>query len=399
MLHVISVGEAVALAKSVSSPVTDPEFLPLSLLSGRVTAKPLVSPDAVPAFSRSTMDGYAVKAETTYGASDASPIPLTLVGEVFMGQGTSLSLSDGDCAKIPTGGMLPANADAVVPVEYTESFSSDEVLVCKSVSPLENVTRKGDDVGKDGLLFPSFTRLTPAKIGVLAAAGIHGAEVLRRPKIGVLSTGNEVVPVESPLLPGQVRDVNAHLVSALLSSYGCESVPYGILPDDPDVFLSVLRTAAAETDMVLLSGGSSAGEKDLSAFAIGTLGEVLAHGIAMKPGKPTLIGKIGPTPVFGLPGHPAACYFVTETVVKPAVEVLLHTSLPPKTRAAIIADNISSNHGREEFVCVRLEGDNAVPVYGKSGVVSTLSTSDGYIVVGRDTEGLRSGSAVTVHLF
>lgn len=399
MLHVISVGEAITLAKSVSSPVAETEILPLSLLPGRVTAKPLVSPDAVPAFSRSTMDGYAVKAENTYGASDASPIPLTLVGEVAMGQGTDLSLVDGDCAKIPTGGMLPANADAVVPVEYTESFSSDEVLVCKSVSPLENVTREGDDIGKDGLLFPSFTRLTPAKIGVLAAAGIDKAEVLRRPKIGVLSTGNEVVPVESPLLPGQVRDVNAHLVSALLASYGCESVPYGILPDDPDVLLSVLRTAAAETDMVLLSGGSSAGEKDLSAFAIGALGEVLAHGIAMKPGKPTLIGKIGSTPVFGLPGHPAACCFVTETVVKPAVEVLLHTSLPARVRAAKIADNISSNHGREEFVCVRLEGDKAVPVYGKSGVVSTLAAADGYIVVGRDTEGLLSGAEVTVRLF
>ncbi len=399
MLHVISVGEAVALAKSVSSPVTETEILQLSLLAGRVTAKPLFSPDAVPAFSRSTMDGYAVKAETTYGASDASPIPLTLVGEVAMGQGTSLSLSDGDCAKIPTGGMLPANADAVVPVEYTDLFSADEVLVCKSVSPLENVTRKGDDVQKNGLLFSSFTRLTPAKIGVLAAAGIDKVEVLRRPKVGVLSTGNEVVPVESPLLPGQVRDVNAHLVSALLASYGCESVPYGILPDDPDVLLSVLRTAAAETDMVLLSGGSSAGEKDLSAFAIGTLGEVLAHGIAMKPGKPTLIGKIGSTPVFGLPGHPAACCFVTETVVKPAVEVLLHTSLPARTRAAKIADNISSNHGREEFVCVRLEGDKAVPVYGKSGVVSTLAAADGYIVVGRDTEGLLSGAEVTVRLF
>ena len=398
MLKVLEVSEAETLVRSLSPRLTREETVPLALLPGRVSAADVLCPEDVPAFPRSTMDGWAVIAENVFGAGDASPVWLDPVGEVKMGKPADFSLADGECAAIPTGGMLPANATGVVPVEYTER-DPEAVLVYKGVSPYENVVRVGDDVKKGAVLLPAFTRLSPSHVGVLAAAGITETRVLARPKVGVISTGNELLPPGAPLPPGRVRDVNSSLLEAWLRVNGCEPVSYGIVPDEASPFTAALKRAADENDLVLVSGGSSAGEADLTARVLSDLGTVRAHGLAMKPGKPTVIGNIGAVPVFGLPGHPAACYFVAEALVRVCIEALSGAALPRRRVAAVLSENVGSNHGREEFLCVRLENANAVPVYGKSGVLSQLSCSSGYVRIPRDAEGYTKGTAVTVTLF
>ena len=398
MLNVISVENAVTLSRSLARRVKRTERLPLSALPGRVAAEDVFCPEDVPGFARSTMDGYAVIAADVFGAGESSPADLTVTGEILMGEPAAMAITRGECAKIPTGGMLPAGADAVIPVEYTDP-DFDTCLVYRAVSPWENVVRAGDDAQKGGLLLAAGTRLTAADVGVLAAAGVTECAVFARPSVGILSTGNEVVPAEAPVPPGKVRDVNAHLLEALCRACGCETRRYGIVPDDETALTAALQKAAGENDLALLSGGSSAGEKDLTARVMAALGEVKAHGVAMKPGKPTVIGRIGGTPVFGLPGHPAACYFVTDVLVRPCIEALSGAPLPRRAVTAVISENVSSNHGREEYLCVSLRDGTATPVYGKSGVVSQLSAADGYIRVARDCEGLRRGETVTVFLF
>ena len=398
MLHVISVAEATQLARTVAKTVDRTETAAAEALPGRVTAEDIVCPEDVPAFCRSTMDGYALRAADTFGAGEACPADLWVIGETVMGEAARRTVTAGTCVKIPTGGMLPAGADAVIPVEYTD-LDFDVCLVYRAISPWENVTRVGDDVKKGACLFKKGTRLTPASVGVLAAAGIAECRVFCKPRVGILSTGNELVSVRQPSPIGKVRDVNTHLLSALCESCGCTPRAYGIFPDEEASLSAALLRAAEDNDIVLLSGGSSAGEKDLTAKLIGTLGEVCAHGLAMKPGKPTVIGKIGGTPVFGLPGHPTAAYFVCETVVKPCLETLSGAPLPVKQTAAVLSENVSSNHGREELLCVRLQNGAAKPVYGKSGVVSQLSAADGYLRIPRDCEGLPAGTEVTVFLF
>ena len=399
MLSVVSVDQAEALCASLAGTVPREETLPLSALSGRVLSRAVRPAGDVPLFSRSAMDGYAVIAADTFGAGESAPAELTVIGQIAMGEETALSLAPGEAARIPTGGMLPKNADAAVPVEYTEEDGFSSVLVYRGVSPLENVVRRGDDLRGGDVLFAPGVRLDPAKIASLAAAGIERCAVYARPRVGILSTGNEVDPVGAPDRPGRVRDVNSHLLYAVCLAFGCEPRLYGIVPDELGALKAALSRAAAENDLILLSGGSSAGERDLTAAAISALGELLAHGVAMKPGKPTVIGRVGPAPVFGLPGHPAACYFVAETLVRRCIETLSGALLPAYKARATLTDNISSNHGRTEFVCVRLSGGKATPVYGKSGVVSQLSRADGYLRVERDREGVSAGAEVEITLF
>ncbi len=400
MLNVITLAEAEAIARSLGERTKlNPTEVPLSCACGRILAEPLRSRENVPAFRRSTMDGYALFAPDSYGASESSPVPLLITGEVLMGQAAEMKGQKGACVRIPTGGMLPEGFNAVIPVEYTEEDGFGNCLLSKSVSPLENVTNVGDDVKEGETLLPAGTLLAPLHIGVLAAAGFAEVPVLRKLKVGVISTGNEIVGVEKDPLPGQVRDVNTHLLSALCEKMQCEVTSYGVIADEKTVFTDTLLRAVNENDAVLLSGGSSAGTMDLTAETIDAAGELYVHGIAVKPGKPTLIGSVGNSAVFGLPGHPAAAYFTTLSVVKAFIEAVYGIDMPEKTVTARLAEHVSSNHGREEFLCVSLKNGDATPVYGKSGVISQLTRSDGYLLIGRNSEGLAAGTAVTVRLF
>lgn len=400
MLRVVTAKEALQIITAQFSDLqAEKETVPLCACTGRILYEDITANENVPAFDRSTVDGYAVRAADTYGCSEASPAQLFIAGEISMGEEAACTLKAEECAKIATGGMLPAGADSVVMSEHTDESFVGYALVCKSASPFENVTKKGDDIKKGSPLFRKGETLTSRHIGVLAAAGIGNVAVCKKIKVGILSTGDEIVPAEQALQPGQVRDINTHSLTALLQETGCEPTAYGIVADNEDSIRTAVRKAVAENDIVLISGGSSAGVRDMTADILSSLGEVYFHGIAMKPGKPTILGRVGNTAVFGLPGHPTAAYFVALRFVVALADGIYARRPTNRKCRAIAAQNISSNHGREELVCVRLLGATATPVFGKSGIISLLTQSDGYIIIDRDLEGIKQGEEVSVILF
>lgn len=398
MLNVITVEEAIEIINNNFSKLTETETVYIGEAVGRTVAEDIESGEDVPSFSRSTMDGYALCAADTYGSGESMPAMLDIAGEILMGERAEITLERGKCVKISTGGMLPEGADAVIPVENTDE-DCGMCLTYKSVSPFENVTKKGDDIKYGEVIIKKGTVLSPAHIGLLASVGNSTVNVLKRPAVGIISTGNEIIGIDEKLTEGKIREVNSHLLSALCRSYGCEVKFFGTVKDEYDEILRAVKKALRESDIVLISGGSSAGTKDMTVKVIEAVGKVFAHGLAMKPGKPTIIGRADKKAVFGLPGHPAACYFVTEIIVKKLIDILFGRSEKNNSKTYKTAENISSNHGREEYICVRTEGEYAFPVYGKSGLVSTICGSDGYIKIGRNCEGLKKGEAVEVFPF
>ncbi len=400
MLKVVAVQIATEIIKEGFSDITlEKEATALDSCIGRTLAEDVISKENIPAFDRSTVDGYALKASDTYGSGESIPSQLDIVGEILMGEKAESEIKDGQCIKISTGGMLPHGADSVVMVENTDSGFGDICLVYKSVSPCENVNKKGDDIRENEAVFSKGRKITSREIGVLAALGISEVTTFRKPKVGIISTGDEIVSVDIPLTFGKIRDINSHILSALMIENGCETTLYGIVRDEHNEILSMMKKAVSENDIVLISGGSSAGARDMTVDIISTLGEVYLHGIAMKPGKPTIVGKIDGKAVFGLPGHPTAGYFVALRLVKPLVDMILCKKDSTITVKAKMLRNISSNHGREEILCVRLTDEGAMPLYGKSGVISLLSEADGYIIIDRNCEGLKAGDEAEIFLF
>ena len=399
MLNVVSLEKArQIIEESTLAYERKAEVASLDECIGRVLYDDVYSPEDIPGFDRSTVDGFAVKSEDTFGASEALPSQLDIKGEILMGENTSLSLNEGECIKISTGGMLPEGADSVVMVEHTDSDFGDFSLIYKSVSPFENVTRKGDDFRKGQLLLKKGTVISSKHIGVLAALGIAKVKAVEKIRVGIISTGDELVPVENTPENGRIRDVNTHLLTSLITENGALYKKYGIIKDEFSEIYSAVKKASEENDIVLISGGSSAGVKDMTVKVISDLGEVLFHGIALKPGKPTIYGTVNGKAVFGLPGNPAAAFYVTLLTVMPLIERLYEADRTKISVTKKISCNISSNHGREEVVSVRISGGYAEPVYSKSAFVSALSGCDGYIVVDRNSEGLRANEEVTVHL-
>lgn len=398
MLNVVTVEDAIKILEEIFTESGRTECVPLDEAFGRVAAADIFSGEEVPSFSRSTMDGYALNAADTYGSGESMPAMLDIRGEILMGESADCVLKSGECIKISTGGMLPDGANAVIPVENTDE-DNGVCLVYKSVSPFENVTKKGDDIKIGECVIKKGTVLSPAHIGLLASVGKAEIDVVKKPLIGIISTGNEIIELDEKLTQGKIREVNSHQLSALCRSYGCDVKRYGTVKDEYEKIFSAVEAAKNECDIVLISGGSSAGTKDMTVNVIEKIGTVFAHGLAMKPGKPTIIGQADGKAVFGLPGHPAACFFVTEIIVKRLVNILLGREEKEITQKLKIAENISSNHGREEYICVKTDGDTAAPVYGKSGLMSVLCEADGYIRIERNCEGLKKDETVEVYPF
>lgn len=400
MLKVVSTEKAIEIInKEFSSLKASEEKVRISESVGRVLSQDIVSSENIPAFNRSTVDGFALKARDTYGSSESTPCQLTVTGEILMGEKADVDISDGECVKISTGGMLPQGADSVVMVEHTDTTFEDFCLVLKAVSPFENVTKKGDDIKEKAVAIKKGRKITSREAGILAALGKSRVSVFRRPKIGIISTGDEIVPVQSEADFGKIRDINSSILSSLMKELGCDRTEYGIVKDNYEDIYRVLKSAVSENDIVLISGGSSAGARDMTAEIIESQGELFLHGIAMKPGKPTIVGKIQEKAVFGLPGHPAAAYFVALRLVKPLIKMMVSSKEKDRSVSATVTQNISSNHGREEIVCVKLRENEAEPIFAKSGIISLLSESDGYIIIDRDCEGLRKGDSTEVILF
>lgn len=383
------------------------EQVPLLDALGRVAAAPYAAGEDLPAFSRSTVDGYAVRSADTFGASEAVPALFTLAGEILMGQASSLAVGPGQAILIHTGGMLPPGADAVVMLEHTEFLDDKTLLVSGAVAPGENVINRGEDIAAGSAVLTAGQLVTARRVGLLAACGISEVAVAKRPRVAVLSSGDEIVEIAERPAAGQVRDINSYALAALLTEAGCQAERLGILRDRYEDFLAVLRQAAEGFDLILLSGGSSVGARDHAVRAIGDLGSpgVLIHGIAMKPGRPTIFGLAGNLPVFGLPGHPVAAMTVCEQLVKPAVRALL--GQPPieqgRAIAATLTRNIASLPGRDDFVNVRLQrrqdGYSAEPILGKSGLITAIAHADGSIQLTCEKSGLYDGEQVEVLLF
>jgi molybdopterin molybdotransferase len=375
----------------------------------RITAGPIISPENLPAHVRSTMDGYAVQAVDTFGATESMPGYLRIAGDVAMGEQPTFEIERGSCARIATGGLLPTGSDAVVMLEHTIPIDETMIEVVKAVGVGTNLIAPGEDIGKGSPALPAGHRLRPQDLGLLAGLGIDRVEVYRRPSVGVLSTGDEIVPYTDTPPPGKVRDINGITLSGLIARAGARATLYGIVSDRKDRFFPAVEKAVHENDIVLFSGGSSVGMRDLGEQAITALGNpgVLVHGVALKPGKPIIIGLTGTTPIFGLPGHPVSAMVCFEFFVEPTIRHLsglrIRETLPRPVITARLGRNINSAPGRCDLIRVQLSrSDNewvADPVLGKSGAITTLSRAHGSFLIDEDSQGLTKDTEVKVTLY
>jgi molybdopterin molybdotransferase len=374
----------------------------------RRVVRELTSPEDLPSARRSMVDGYAVRAEDTFGASDSIPALLEISGQVEMGRIASCHVDAGQAAKIPTGGYLPEGADSVVMVEYA-SPAGPSVEIYRPVTISENVLREGEDVRCGEVLFPRATRLRSCDLGLLAALGIIAVPVYRQPSVAVVSTGDEVVPIDRRPVPGQIRDANLHSIASLVRAAGGIPILHDIVKDDRAALRAMLEQCLLQADVLAFSGGSSVGERDLLVQVVSELpgAAVLAHGIAISPGKPTLLARWGHKAIFGLPGHPVSAWIVASVFLAPFLRYLQGDPLRKgplgATVKAAISTSLHSAQGREDYVRVRLQRDGldgliAAPLFGKSGMLSTLARADGVIAIPALSEGISKGELVNVTL-
>jgi molybdopterin molybdotransferase len=383
---------------------TPPQTVPLAGALGRVPAGPVAAPEALPGFARSTVDGYAVRAADTYGVSDGLPGYLEVTGAVRMGAEPDVAVRPGTAVGMPTGGMLPPGADAVLMVEYTQEAMPGTIEVVRPVAPGEGVVRADEDAAPGADLVPAGRPLRAQDLGMLAAAGVTAVAVHARPRVTILSTGDEVVPPGTAALrPGQVRDATAVALAALVAEAGGDPVPAGIIPDDTDRLEAALRAAVDGSDLVVVSAGSSVGARDETAAAVRRLGPpgIWCHGLAIRPGKPTLLAECDGVPIIGLPGNPRSALVVFRLVGLPLVRLIGGCTAPaaePVVRARLARD-LASAAGRLDVVQVRVRGGIASPVFGVSALLSVLTAADGYVIVPEDATGLDAGTDVDVTLY
>lgn len=385
------------------------EGVPLDQALGRVTSRQIISPEDLPGFNRASMDGYAVMAKDTFGATESLPVLLEIGGEVIMGQTPAVTAGPGRAVRISTGGMLPRGADGVVMLEYCHLLDEKSVEVSRSISPLENVIRADDDFRKGATVFETGYVLRAQDIGLLAGLGITEVPVYKRPRVAIISTGDEVVPVDRRPGPGQVRDINSYTLSAFCRQAGAVPQVLGLCGDSFERLREMVALGLEEADTLWISGGSSVGTRDhtLRVFESFEGSEILVHGISISPGKPTIIARVGNRAVFGLPGHTVSAMVVAEVFLTPFLSGLsgeegFEGHLHPWTDAEL-GRNIESASGRDDYIRVKLERrDNRVvaePIFGKSGLISTLVEADGLVRVDRNTEGLYKGQPVRVMPF
>jgi molybdopterin molybdotransferase len=386
------------------------ESVPITDALNRVLAKDIISDEDLPGFKRSTMDGYALAAKDSFGASESLPTPLTIVGEVKMGEMPQHSLHRGECIQISTGGMLPEGADAVLMVEYSQVVEEGVVEICRPVSPLENVILPDDDLKKGQVVLHKGSLLRPQDLGILAGLGISRITVFTRPKAAIISTGEEIVDIGQKPEAGQMRDINSYTLGGLCIKLGVEPLYMGIIRDNFKDLTLFIEKSISQADVVLLSGGSSVGVKDFTLDAFLSLDgvELVAHGVSISPGKPTIIARKENKTLWGLPGHPVSAMIIFDIFLSYLFRKLSGLSnLAPYHIHAIEAEldrNIESATGRDDYIRVKLTQGNgggwlATPILGKSGLIYTMVEADGIVTIDRNTEGLYKGEMVKVKLF
>jgi molybdopterin molybdotransferase len=372
----------------------------------RVLAKPLRAPIPLPSFTRTTVDGYAVRAVDTFGASPTLPAYLELIGEVAMGTLAGMPVNSGEAVLIHTGGSLPENTDAVVMIEDTQRTLENQIEILKPAAPGENIIQRGEDVQKGDLVLEVGRELRPFEIGGLMALGFVEVPVQRQPRVGILSTGDEIIPPEDVPDPGQVRDINSYALSALILQAGGIPIRRGIIPDDFDALLASARESFDEDDFVIITAGSSVSTHDMTSQVIQSLGQpgVLVHGIAIKPGKPTILAVADGVPLVGLPGNPVSALVVAKLFVVPVIRKMLGAieNVPVAHIRAKLSTNLNSEAGRDDYIPVKLFRDKqgwiAEPVFGRSNLIFTLVRSGGLLHIPSEVTGLAAGMEVEVEL-
>lgn len=381
-------------------PSREIEYIPLEMCRQRVLALDMTSPEDIPAFARSTVDGYAVRAEDTFGSSESLQGMMDCINEVRMGEEPLFEIGSSQCAWIPTGGMLPTGSNAAVMVEYTEKLGRDTILVSRPVAPGENVMQKGEDISQGKTIFRKGRILKAQEIGLLASLGIDRVPVFKPYNIGILSTGDEIITLEQVPAIGQVRDVNSYSLAAALESCGAIPRRYPLVDDNFVSLQKAVNTALKENDILIMSGGSSVGVADYSVEVMLSFpdSEMLFHGIAVKPGKPTIGVRVGEKLIIGLPGHPVSALMVFYILCAPVI-----SSASVRQVDARMTLNVASQPGRDDFIPVKLLEDNegwqAQPLLGKSGLMSIIAQADGYVHIAYQKQGIKVGETVMVNLF
>lgn len=407
LLTVVTPDEALTSLRSHVIHRVDSHKIKAHLAAGQTTAEDIFVPSDLPSFARSTMDGYAVLARDTYGASESVPAYLNLIGEIPMGQPPGLTLSRGEVLVVHTGGMLPDGSDAVVMLENTQAVDGHTIEIMRPVAPGENVLQVGDDVKKGQMLFPSGHLLKAQDIGGLMGLGITEVTVSKRPRVFILSTGDELVSPRQEVTPGKIRDINTYSLSAITLQAGAIPITADILGDNYQDIRNAAISALAQSDMLVISAGSSVSTRDITASVIASLGSpgILVHGISIKPGKPTILACVEGKPVIGLPGNPVSAFVIFDLFAVPGIHWLAGCKTPPihPIINAQLTNNIASVTGREDYVSVKLrttdEGVFAEPLFGESNLISTMMMADGMAYIPLNISGMTAGEFVSVRLF
>lgn len=396
--NLVSLEEALRIIDKVSKPMGRAQKVHIWSASGRVLAEDVRSSIDVPAFTRSAMDGYAVRSADVRSIRKNSPISLKIVDKIFAGNVAKRKIGTGECAEIATGGMLPTGADAVVKVEDT-SGKGRTIAILSPVHKGENIIIAGDDIRKGAFVARKGDLLTPAKIGSIAAIGLDSVRCYEKPGIVVMPTGDEVIRPGERLKPGQVYDVNTFTLKSAAQSFGAEVDVREIVDDSKESLMDAISSEQS-ADIIIFSGGSSVGERDLIVDAVSVLGKVLFHGVAIRPGKPTLLGKVGSSIVLGMPGHPTSCLSNAYIFLEPMIAKI--GRYPRRERATVrakMAADAELAEGRVTVLPVRVDGWKAVPVFKESSAITSMSKADGYAIIGPAGKRIRKGTPVEVVLF
>ncbi|RLF42107.1 MAG: molybdenum cofactor biosynthesis protein [Thermoplasmata archaeon] len=395
-LELIDFEEAKKIIMEKTEPMEKREKIDILSAIGRVISEDVISDINIPGFARAAVDGYAVIAEDTYGANQREPRELKVIGKIFAGDTSKIRINRGECIQIATGGAIPDGADAVVMVEHT-SLDDDTVRIMKPVYPGENVSSEDEDIAKGGVVLREGDVLNPAKIGVLAALGINSIDVYALPKVAVIPTGDELVPIGGKLEYGKIYDINSYTLASLLQ--GSADVHINEIIEDSEDKIKECIKSLKDMDYIIFSGGSSVGERDILIDIIEEEGEVFFHGIALKPGKPTIFGKIRNTLIFGMPGYPTSCLTNAYTLLLPSVKKKARMPYIEKKKEVILAEKIVSTIGRHQIYTVEVEDGKAYPVFKESGAITSMSEASGYIEIPANVEYLPAGSKILVKYF
>lgn len=405
LFDVVSTKEALDIMKENFSFKLSEEKVSLLDSINRYISKDIESQINVPHFRKSLVDGYAVLAKDVFLASESNPVPLNLVGESYMGKICNKILNSEETVYVPTGGMVPSNAEGVVMIEYAEKLGEDTVLIEKGVSLNDKIVEIGEDIKEKEIIYKKGHFINERDIGVLAGANINNISVYKKIVVGIISTGDEILDQDEDIIEAKIKDINSYMLYGQLSKISCEPKIYPPAKDNLDEIIKLMDKAINECDMVLISGGSSVGKKDETTRAIESFdnSKVLIEGIAIKPGKPTIVASVNDKLVLGLPGHPLSCGFVVEAIVKPFILSLFNVKKDSKFILCEFAYNYHKSKGREEYIAVDIKEENekliCVPIFAKSSVIKHFAYCDGYLKIDRELEGIHKGEIVKVNLF